>query len=323
MDFVLSEDQQLVKDAARRLMAGACPTSLVRAVAEGDRSAADPLWGHLSEWLPLGNGPLVELCLFLEETGAALAPGPLFPSTALYAPLTGDDEQAGTVALADLEGRWVANDSPVKSFVLEADRVGRVAVVMAGPRLAVLEADELESRAVATLDGSRTIFEMRVPETASRAATDIDPAAVDAMLERAWVALAAELLGVTRWLFDAALSYAKERVQFDRPIGSFQAVQHKLADMALVRERAWAAVYYAAMAVDAQDPDRRRAAHVAKAAAGVAARRCAKEAIQIHGGIGFTWVHDLHLFMRRAFVSERLLGTTDWHHDRIADLIMV
>jgi alkylation response protein AidB-like acyl-CoA dehydrogenase len=76
------------------------------------------------------------------------------------------------------------------------------------------------------------------------------------------------------------------------------------------------------MAVDAGDSDRRRAAHVAKAATGAAARRCAKEAIQIHGGIGFTWEHDLHLFMRRAFTSERLLGTTDWHHDRIADLIL-
>jgi alkylation response protein AidB-like acyl-CoA dehydrogenase len=322
VDFLLSEGQEMVRDAARRLMAGACPTALVRTVADGDAAAGDALWRHLSEWLPLGNGSLVELCLFLEETGAALAPGPLFASSALYAPLTGDAEQAGTVALAGPDGQWVPNDSPVKSFVIEADRVARVAVVLSGPRLAVVDSSDLASRQVATLDRTRRVFEVTVPDAVLAGAAPVDPAVVARMLERAWVCLSAELLGVTRWLFDSALAYAKVRVQFDRPIGSFQAIQHKLADMALARERAWAAVYYAAMAVDAGDADGRRAAHVAKAAAGVAARRCAKEAIQIHGGVGFTWEHDLHLFMRRAFFSERLLGTTDWHHDCIADLIL-
>ena len=322
MDFELSEDQELVRDAARRLMAGACPISLVRAVAAGDVAAADGLWQHLREWLPLGDGPLVELCLFLEETGAALAPGPFFASSGLYASLTGDVERAGTVAMAGPDGRWVPNDAPVKSFVLEADRVERVAVVLEGPRLAVVDAADLTRREVATLDRSRRLFDVTLPDAIRPAATPVDTARLEAMLDRAWVALSAELLGVSRWLFDAALAYAKARVQFDRPIGSFQAIQHKLADMALTRERAWAAVYYAAMAVEAGDPDGRRAAHVAKAAAGVAARRCAKEAIQIHGGVGFTWEHDLHLFMRRAFVSERLLVTTGWHHDRIADLIL-
>lgn len=322
MDFVLSEDQELVRDAARRLMTGACPTALVRAVAGGDLAAADRLWSHLREWLPLGEGPLVDLCLFLEETGAALAPAPFFTTTALYASLTADAARAGTVAMAGPDGHWVANASSVKTFVLEVDRVEQVAVVFDGPRLAVVEPGELPARPVATLDGSRRVFEVTVPDRVAAHAAPIEQDRIEGMLERAWVGLAAELLGATRWLFDAALAYAKVRVQFDRPIGSFQAIQHKLADMALVRERAWAAVYYAAMAIDAGDADRRRAAHVAKAAAGVAARRCAKEAIQIHGGVGFTWEHDLHLFMRRAFMSERLLGTTGWHHDRIADLIL-
>jgi alkylation response protein AidB-like acyl-CoA dehydrogenase len=322
MDFVLSADQELVRDAARRLMAGACPTSLVRAVAGGDLTAGERLWAHLLEWLPLGEGPLVDLCLFLEENGAALAPAPFFAATALYAPLTGDAGRAGTVAMAGPDGHWLPNASTVKTFVLEVDRVEQVAVVLDGPRLVVVEPDQLTVRPIATLDGSRRVFEVKVPDGVAATAAPIEEARIERMLERAWVGLSAELLGVTRWLFDAALAYAKVRVQFDRPIGSFQAIQHKLADMALVRERAWAAVYYAAMAVDAGDPDSRRAAHVAKAAASVAARRCAKEAIQIHGGVGFTWEHDLHLFMRRAFMSERLLGTTGWHHDRIADLIL-
>ena len=119
-----------------------------------------------------------------------------------------------------------------------------------------------------------------------------------------------------------ALAYAKERKQFDVPIGSFQAIQHKLADMSLALERATAAVQYASMTVDDDDADRTRACHVAKAAAGDAARRCLKDGIQIHGGIGYTWEHDLHLFIRRATASEYLLGTDRWHHDRLADLLL-
>jgi alkylation response protein AidB-like acyl-CoA dehydrogenase len=118
-----------------------------------------------------------------------------------------------------------------------------------------------------------------------------------------------------------ALAYAKERVQFDVPIGSFQAIQHKLAEMSLVLERSTASVHYAAMTVDASDADRTRSCHVAKAAAGEAARRILKDGIQIHGGIGYTWEHDLHLYLRRATADEYLLGTTPWHHERLADLL--
>ena len=139
---------------------------------------------------------------------------------------------------------------------------------------------------------------------------------------RAWVAVAAELVGTARWLLHTTLEYAKQRVQFDVPIGSFQAIQHKLANMSLAVERAVSATYYAAMAIDADDPDRHRAAHVAKAAAGRAATLCAKDGIQIHGGIGYTWEHDLHLYIRRAYASEHLLGTSGWHHDRLAALLL-
>ena len=117
------------------------------------------------------------------------------------------------------------------------------------------------------------------------------------------------MVGTARRIFDMALAYAKERKQFDVPIGSFQAIQHKLADMSLALERATAAVHYAAMTIDGDDPERGRACHVAKAAAGEAARRILKDGIQIHGGIGYTWEHDLHLYLRRATADEYLLGT--------------
>jgi alkylation response protein AidB-like acyl-CoA dehydrogenase len=331
VDFTPTEEQVLLRETARRLLANECPPSLVRAHI-GDRSVAgrEGLWRHLAEWTDLGNGPLVDLCVFLEEAGAACVPGPFLATTLLYAPLVGaaggggDGTASGTVAMAGADGQWAVNAEPVKTFVLEADVVDAVAFVVAGPggapAVGVHPAAGLALRPVLTLDGSRRIFEVGVPDDLTVHA--LDPVAVDGFLERAWVGLAAELLGTSRWLFDQSLAYAKQREQFGRPIGSFQAIQHKLANMALARERAWAAVYYAAMTVDAGDDQRRPAAHVAKATASEAAHLCANEAIQIHGGIGFTYEHDLHLWMRRAYGSERLLGTADWHHDRLADLIL-
>jgi alkylation response protein AidB-like acyl-CoA dehydrogenase len=173
---------------------------------------------------------------------------------------------------------------------------------------------------VATIDPSRRLFEVPVPEGLER--IPLAAGALESALERAYVALAAEMLGTARRLFEMTLAYAKQREQFDHPIGSFQAIQHKLANMALTLERAWSAVYYAAMAIDAGDPERHRAAHVAKASAGEAAKLCAKDGIQVHGGIGFTWEHDLHLYIRRAYGDEHLLGSTAWHHDRLGELLM-
>jgi alkylation response protein AidB-like acyl-CoA dehydrogenase len=329
MDFGLTDDQELLRDTARNLLTRECPPSLVRAHMD-DPSVAEPLWEHLRGFCGLGSGSAVDLCLFLEETGFAAAPGPFFATAALFAPVLEAAESdllekvlagetTGTVALAGPDGVWRPSADQVKTFVPEADRVDHVAVVGIGPTVVVTDA--LPAHFVRTVDPSRRIFEVDTSGVTA-AARPLDRDAIDAVIERGTVGLAAELVGTCRRLFEMALSYAKERVQFDRPIGSFQAIQHKLADMALDLERSWAAVYYAAMTLDADDPDRHRAAHVAKAVAGEAARRIVKDSAQIHGGIGYTWEHDLHLYLRRALASEAWLGNADWHHDRIAELIM-
>jgi alkylation response protein AidB-like acyl-CoA dehydrogenase len=328
VDFTLAPEQELLRDTARRLLGNECPSSLLRRHLE-DRAVAGPsgLWSHLSEWTVLGGGPLVDLCLFLEECGAVCAPGPFFATTVLFAPLaaaTGREAATGTVALAGASGTWTVNDDLVKTFVPDADLVEEVAVVVSGqtgPRVGWSERQALALREVTTLDRSRRVFEVVVPSALETA--PVDPGLIEAIIERAWVASSAELLGTTRWLFDQALDYAKRRQQFGRPIGSFQALQHKLANMALAQQRAWAAVYYAAMTIDAGDRERRPAAHVAASSARRAAHLCATEAIQIHGGIGFTFEHDLHLWMRRAFAGERQFGPADWHEDRLADLVLV
>jgi hypothetical protein len=308
VDFSLTPDQELLRDTGRKLLERECPPALVRAHIE-DPSAFEPLWRHLSEYTALGTGPAADLCLFLEQTGYAAAPGP-FLATTNYAALTGDDVRTGTVAFVD---------DPTQPFVLEVDRVDHIAIVRPGPQLAVIDAGDAAARFVATVDFSRRLFVCELPQVDAR---PIDPAAYARWRNRAYACMAAEMVGTARRIFDMALAYAKERRQFDVPIGSFQAIQHKLADMSLALERATAAVHYAAMTIDGDDPDSSRAAHVAKAAAGEAARRILKDGIQIHGGIGYTWEHDLHLYLRRATGDEYLFGTTGWHLDRLAELLI-
>jgi alkylation response protein AidB-like acyl-CoA dehydrogenase len=319
MDFTLTDDQQLLQETARKLLDKECPPALVRAHID-DPLAHEPLWQHLREYTALGSGPMTDLGLFLEETGYVAAPGP-FLATALFASLT-EEDSPGSVAVAGARGEWTPNDEPVKTFVLEADRVERIAVIGAGPTLAIIDARGSEVlRFVATVDPSRRIFELDT----GTVALDPQPLAPDALaawLDRAYVSLAAEMVGTARRIFTMTLTYAKERKQFDVPIGSFQAIQHKLADMSLALLRATAAVHYAAMSVDAGDRTRAKACHVAKASAGEAARRILKDGIQIHGGIGYTWEHDLHLFLRRATADEFLLGPTGWHLDRLAELLI-
>jgi hypothetical protein len=308
VDFSLTPDQELLRDTGRKLLERECPPALVRAHIE-DPSAFEPLWRHLSEYTALGTGPAADLCLFLEQTGYAAAPGP-FLATTNYAALTGDDVRTGTVAFVD---------DPTQPFVLEVDRVDHIAIVRPGPQLAVIDTGDAAARFVATVDFSRRLFVCELPQVDAR---PIDPAAYARWRNRAYACMAAEMVGTARRIFDMALAYAKERRQFDVPIGSFQAIQHKLADMSLALERATAAVHYAAMTIGGDDPDSSRAAHVAKAAAGEAARRILKDGIQIHGGIGYTWEHDLHLYLRRATGDEYLFGTTGWHLDRLAELLI-
>jgi alkylation response protein AidB-like acyl-CoA dehydrogenase len=135
------------------------------------------------------------------------------------------------------------------------------------------------------------------------------------------VALGAEMVGGAERVLQMAVEYAKVREQFGRPIGSFQAIQHKCANMLIDVESAKSAVYYAAWAVSNQTAEAPLAAAVAKAAASDSYRRASAEAIQIHGGIGFTWEHDAHLYLKRAKASELFLGDGSYHRERLATRI--
>jgi len=140
-------------------------------------------------------------------------------------------------------------------------------------------------------------------------------------LDKATVALCAEMVGGAERAMEMCVDYAKTRVQFGRQIGGFQAVKHKIADMKLLVENAKSVVYYAAWAVDSGAAEAPRAASMAKAYCSDMYTKVTADGIQIHGGIGFTWDHPMHLYFKRAKSSEVLLGDATWHRERTASLI--
>ncbi len=174
------------------------------------------------------------------------------------------------------------------------------------------------TRGLATVDlmGARVDDDRRLGDPGPATA-----AALRRALEEATVSLAVEIVGTCQTILDVTLDYAKQREQFGVPIGSFQAIKHKFADMLIGLERARATAYFAALCQAEDDPGRALATSTAKVAAGDCQRRMAKEGIQIHGGIGYTWEHDMHLYVRRVKTDSQLLGTGEEHRARIADLL--
>ncbi len=178
-------------------------------------------------------------------------------------------------------------------------------------------------RALATMDQTRRLAEIelrdvRVPAAARMGAEGEAAAALSTILDRAAVALAAEQVGGAQRCLDAAVAYAKERVQFGRPIGSFQAVKHKCADMMVAVESARSGAYYAACVAAEESEELPLVAPLAKATASEAFFRCAAESLQIHGGVGFTWEYDVHLYFKRAKSTEVFLGSPSFHRERLA-----
>lgn len=144
---------------------------------------------------------------------------------------------------------------------------------------------------------------------------------VETLLDEAIVAESAWMMGGARWTLEESVAYAKERIQFGVPIGSFQAIQHKLANVAVEVEGAISIVYYAAWAIDEKEPDKSIAASAAKAWCSDMYTRAAMEGIQVHGGMGFTWEHDMHLYLKRAKSSQVTFGDGAYHRERVAQLL--
>jgi alkylation response protein AidB-like acyl-CoA dehydrogenase len=179
-------------------------------------------------------------------------------------------------------------------------------------------------------DAARVAAEPAMDRTRAVGWLDLDGApavylggalAVEAVLDRAVAAVTAEMLGAAQQVLEMTVQYAKDRVQFGRPIGSFQAVKHRCADMLVDVEGMRSAVYYSGWAVGAADPDASAAASTAKVWCSDAARRVMASALQVHGGIGFTWEHDLHLFVKRSQLDQLSFGDAAYHRERLAAIL--
>ena len=328
MRFDLSDDQRTIRDAVRDL-ASTYDSRAVRArMAGGD--TGDRLWGELVKagWPGVavsaahrGQGlGLVELSLVCEELGSALAPATFLGNAcaAAFVEYAGSPEQwqrwlpgfasgaqPGAIAMLQPDGTALALDAGAAAALL--------VIGMEGVSIVPLDACALEP--VDGIDVTR-----RLSRAVRISFSDPLPGPIDAVLDRAEVSVAAELVGVAQHALDLAVTHAKSREQFGRPVGAFQAVAQRCADMLVDVESARSAVLSAAWTADHDTEQLPFAASVAKAAAAQAAWRVASGAMQIHGGIGFTWEHDCHLLLRRATATARLLRGVDWHLERAASL---
>jgi alkylation response protein AidB-like acyl-CoA dehydrogenase len=185
------------------------------------------------------------------------------------------------------------------------------------------DAAGLERQVLPTMDSTRrlarvTLRDVRLPASARLGGEESDPGALEATLQRAVVALAAEQVGGAQRCLDMAVDYARERVQFGRPIGSFQAIKHKLADVMVKVESARSAAYYAGCAAAESSEEFPVVSSLAKAYCSEAYFQAAADCLQVHGGVGFTWEYDVHLHFKRARASEALLGSPSHHRERVA-----
>jgi len=314
MDFDLTEDQREIKSVAHELLAARSPLAKVRQAADAGQYDA-VLWHEIVElgWPGIavaeGHGGqglgAVELAVLLEELGYACASTP-FLSTAVAAATigaSGSDEQRERWLPGLVAGEITAG---VGSAGLIVDGHGAdVLVLVDGDTVRVLENAAAEP--LVTIDPTRRFA--RLPGGVSEDGEALGEGAAD----RVRLAVAAEVVGVCQRALDMTLEYVKDRKQFGVPVGSFQAVAHRCAQMLLHTESARSTAYFAAWAADAEPGRLAEGAALAGAAAATAGREVSASAIQAHGGIGFTWEADVHWLYKRAEVDRALLGGPGRH----------
>ena len=290
MRFAFDPEQLEFRDAARNLLEKECPPSALRAAWSNDTGRVPGLWDRIVE-MGLFEVDEVDSILVLEETGRACAPEPVVEAWALRRP-------DATLAIAGAP------------FALYADTVDMV-VAQRGAQLVRAAVGARRP----SVDGSRRLFEVR----ADGEMLDLDLAVV---AERAALAAAAQLIGLAQHMLDMSVAYVGQREQFGKPVGSFQAVKHHLADAALRLEFARPCVHRAAWVLANAQRDVQVAVSLAKAQASEAALLAARKALQVHGAIGYTVEYDLHMWMKRAWALAAAWGDAAWHRARVKDAIL-
>jgi alkylation response protein AidB-like acyl-CoA dehydrogenase len=309
----------------------------------------------------LGLG-MVDLAVAFEEMGYALVPGPFLSTVPLAGSLVDragsraqrekylggicEGTSRATVALLEESASWDPDAvglnavetadgitlSGKKLFVTDADKADFIIVPAragSGIALAIAQrnASGISVNPMPGIDELRPLFEVvfenvAIPESQVLANGDDARRALAYAVDVATLAISAEMVGGMQWILDASVEYAKTRKQFGKPIGQFQAVQHHLANVLLMTESARSAVYYAAWAMMAAPAEAPQAVSIAKTYASDAYREAGNLGIQVHGGIGFTWDHEIHFYYKRAKSSELMFGDSIFHRERIARLVV-
>ena len=279
MEFEFDEDQRLLQQSVRETLAK------TRAL------PADALWATYGElgWL---EAPPVELAIVLEELGYVADPTPFLASATWFAPLAGRLPDGPGTAVFNGDGR----------FVLDADRAAEIAL-LTGDGVVIVPGAELTAEPVDTFDPGLHVAHV----------TGAGRELAEGVPDLALMGLAITTVGACRRILDLVVAHVKQRHQFGVPVGSFQAVKHKAADMYVAIERAKALAYFSALTIAEDDPRRARAARMAKAAAGECQHVVFANGLQLFGAMGFTWENELHLYLKRALAGDLLLGPAPVH----------
>ena len=323
MDFALSADQVALRDAANELLDGRSSIAVVRAAMDRGGLPDAQLWSAMVEqgWCGIavpesldgiGLG-WVEAALLIEAAGAHVSPAPI---------------------LSQLVALDVMADTPWREGLLSGEVTAAITDDLDAPVpyapsadvIVAIEADELVAIELAAppaveaaMDLTRPLGFVRGARSSSTVVGDAD--AVTRFRDLGSIAYAAELLGMAQRCLDMSVAYAGERVQFGKPIGSFQAIKHRCADMLVDVEGMRSVVWWAAWCASARHDDVSVAASTAKIWCSDAATRVLLGAMQVHGGIGFTWEHDLHLYLKRTHLDALAFGSATWHRQRLAAIL--
>jgi alkylation response protein AidB-like acyl-CoA dehydrogenase len=348
MPIAITPEHQDLADSVRSLVARVAPSEVLHAAMETPIENPPPYWQaaaeqglqgvHLAESVGGQGFGILELAVVLAEFGYGAVPGPFVPSAIASALISAHDAQAKVLA-------ELASGAAIAAYALDsgltATRQGDALVIRgevravpaaaqasvlvlpvaidSGDEWVVLRAEQLEILPVKSIDPLRPIAHVRA--NAIEVGDDAVLSSLSMTTAHALMStlLSAEAVGVARWATDTASHYAKIREQFGRPIGQFQAIKHKCAEMVADTERATAAVWDAARAIDEASPDVEFAAAVAATLAPTAAQRCTQDCIQVHGGIGFTWEHDTNVYYRRALMLAACFGRNSEYPQKVVD----
>jgi alkylation response protein AidB-like acyl-CoA dehydrogenase len=323
MNFDFTDDQRAIKETARDLLAKRFKLEKLRELAES-KTYADDAWSEVSElgwpgiFIAEENGGqglgVLELVILLEELGYVLAPLPFLSNAAagLILQDAGATDRLEGVASGEQRGTVGVVKDGRAALVPDADEADFI-VLLDGTDATLIERGDAQVETIDAIDPTRRYASV----TANGGESLGDVSRGRDMIA---LAVAAELVGISQRVLEMAVEYAKDRKQFDRPIGAYQAVSHACAEMLKQVEGARSLVYYAGWAADAAPDEFSLAASMAKAYASDAGWNVSASALQVHGGIGFTWEHDLHWFLKRAKTDGVLYGSSRDHRERVAEL---